>query len=94
MSSGRPVSRYLNRLGSSRARPFSIQTMHVRLFDRLVLATAPSDDRHGRCLLHSIAPTGQGWHQSAYRLTDALSEIWIRPSRSSHCETSNVRSLT
>src|SRR5260370_36996799 len=33
MSSSRPLSRYLNRLGSRRSRPFSIQTMHVRYQD-------------------------------------------------------------
>jgi hypothetical protein len=57
----------------------------------LGLATAPGGDRHGLCLLRSIAPAGQDWHQNEYRLTDALSEISIRPSRSSHFLSSKVR---
>lgn len=48
-------------------------------------------DRHGLSLLRSIAPAGQDWHQSEYRLTDARSEISIRPSRSSHFLRSKVR---
>src|SRR5277367_413878 len=49
-------------------------------------------DQHKPPAAASLASAGQHWHQSEYRLTDARSEISMRPSRSSHFLSSKVRS--
>src|SRR5271154_2150802 len=49
-------------------------------------------DQHKPPAAVSLFLAGQHWHQREYRLTDARSEISIRPSRSSHFLSSKVRS--